>query len=105
MSMSKTKRRKLRQHQRSAAQPESNWSAWRETDPYPESKTFERSLSFNREAINEEAFGQLRRSADLTRRIQVLAEFLKGTLYDFVEKFIGNRGVMIGSTHFRSLFP
>ncbi len=38
-------------------------------------------------AISEESFGTLRRSADLTRKINDLATFLKRTLYDFVEKF------------------
>jgi glycosyltransferase involved in cell wall biosynthesis len=38
-------------------------------------------------AINEQAFGRLKRSADLTRKIYELAEFLKRTLYDFVEQF------------------
>lgn len=38
-------------------------------------------------AMTEQAFGTLRRSADLTRKINDLTEFLKRTLYDFVEKF------------------
>ncbi|MGH7199294.1 MAG: glycosyltransferase family 1 protein, partial [Planctomycetaceae bacterium] len=38
-------------------------------------------------SINEQVFGTLRRPADLTRKIQDLAEFLKRTLYDFVERF------------------
>ena len=37
--------------------------------------------------INERAFGQLTRSPELTRKIYELSEFLKGTLYDFVEQF------------------
>lgn len=37
--------------------------------------------------INELAFGRLTRSADLTRKINELAEFLKRTLYDFVEQY------------------
>ena len=38
-------------------------------------------------AINHEAFGRLRRSAELTRKIHNLADMLKRTLYDFVERF------------------
>lgn len=38
-------------------------------------------------AINEMAFGHLKRSPDLTRKINELADYLKRTLYDFVEKF------------------
>ena len=38
-------------------------------------------------AINEQVFGRLRRSSELTRKINELAEFLKRTIYDFVEKF------------------
>lgn len=37
--------------------------------------------------IDKEAFGRLRRSTDLTRKILELAEFLKRTIYDFVERF------------------
>lgn len=39
------------------------------------------------EEINRQAFGQLKRSADLTSKINDLATFLKRTLYDFVEEF------------------
>ena len=35
--------------------------------------------------INKQAFGMLTRSPDLTRKINDMAEFLKRTLYDFVE--------------------
>ncbi|OHB77829.1 MAG: glycosyl transferase family 1 [Planctomycetes bacterium RBG_16_64_10] len=38
-------------------------------------------------AIHEQVFGRLRRSAEVTRRIQNLADMLKRTLYDFVERF------------------
>ena len=38
-------------------------------------------------AINEQVFGRRTRSPDLTRKINELAEYLKRTLYDFVEKF------------------
>ncbi|MHB0957800.1 MAG: glycosyltransferase [Pirellulaceae bacterium] len=38
-------------------------------------------------AINQKAFGHLRRSAELTRKIHNLADVLKRTLYDFVERF------------------
>ena len=38
-------------------------------------------------AIQQQAFGQLRRSADLTRRIYNQADLLKRSLYDFVERF------------------
>lgn len=38
-------------------------------------------------AINEQVYGQLKRSPELTRKINDLAEFLKRTIYDFVEKF------------------
>jgi len=38
-------------------------------------------------AINEMAYGRLQRSADLTRKINELSDFLKRTIYDFVEKF------------------
>jgi len=38
-------------------------------------------------AINNESFGTLRRSRDLTNRINRLSELLKDTLYEFVEKF------------------
>ena len=37
--------------------------------------------------INEQAFGTRRRTAELTRRINAVADHLKGTLYDFVENF------------------
>ena len=37
--------------------------------------------------IDKASFGVLRRTADLTRKINDLAEFLKQTLYDFVERF------------------
>jgi len=37
--------------------------------------------------INERAFGVRTRSADMTRKIYEAAEHLKGTLYQFVEKF------------------
>ncbi|MFQ5732891.1 MAG: glycosyltransferase [Planctomycetaceae bacterium] len=37
--------------------------------------------------IDRQSFGTLQRPADLTSRINDLAEFLKRTLYDFVEKF------------------
>lgn len=36
--------------------------------------------------INELAFGNMRRTPDLTRKINNLADYLKGTLYEFVEK-------------------
>jgi len=39
------------------------------------------------EAMTAQAFGRLKRPADLTRKINELAEYLKRTLYDFVEKF------------------
>lgn len=38
-------------------------------------------------AIQQQAFGPLRRSADLTRRIYNQADLLKRSLYDFVERF------------------
>lgn len=38
-------------------------------------------------AINEEAFGTLRRSPQLTRRIYEMAEFLKQQLYEFVGEY------------------
>jgi glycosyltransferase involved in cell wall biosynthesis len=38
-------------------------------------------------AINEMAYGRLKRTADLTRKINELSDFLKRTIYDFVEKF------------------
>ncbi len=38
-------------------------------------------------AINEEVFGCRTRSPELTRRINQMAEFLKQTLYEFVQKF------------------
>lgn len=38
-------------------------------------------------AINKEAFGRLRRSPDLTRRINDMAALLKRSLYDFVEQY------------------
>jgi len=37
--------------------------------------------------INERAFGTHGRGPDLTRRIHGVADYLKGTLYDFVESF------------------
>jgi glycosyltransferase involved in cell wall biosynthesis len=37
--------------------------------------------------INEQAFGKLQRSPELTQKIYELAEHLKGTLYDFVAQF------------------
>mgnify|MGYP002623972548 CR=1 FL=1 len=37
--------------------------------------------------INSLAFGHLRRTPDLTRKIIGLADYLKGTIYDFVERF------------------
>ncbi len=37
--------------------------------------------------INEQVFGRLRRSADVTRRIYNQADMLKRTLYDFVQRF------------------
>lgn len=37
--------------------------------------------------INRKAFGTMQRSADTTRKINELAEFLKRRLYDFVEQF------------------
>jgi len=37
--------------------------------------------------INEQAFGTRRRSPALTRKIYEVADYLKGTLYDFVEAF------------------
>ncbi len=37
--------------------------------------------------INERAFGTQRRSAELTRRINAVADHLKGTLYDFVDSY------------------
>jgi mannosylglucosylglycerate synthase len=38
-------------------------------------------------AINQAVFGHLRRSAEVTRKIQNMADMLKRTLYDFVERF------------------
>ena len=38
-------------------------------------------------AINQAVFGHLRRSAELTRKIHNMADMLKRTLYDFVERF------------------
>ena len=38
-------------------------------------------------AINQAVFGHLRRSAELTRKICNMADLLKRTLYDFVERF------------------
>ncbi|MBT4866390.1 MAG: glycosyltransferase family 4 protein [Planctomycetaceae bacterium] len=38
-------------------------------------------------AIGKQAFGQLKRESDLTRKINELADFLKRTIYDFVERF------------------
>ena len=37
--------------------------------------------------INERAFGTRGRSPELTRRINAVADHLKGTLYDFIESF------------------
>ncbi|MFZ5830001.1 MAG: glycosyltransferase [Planctomycetota bacterium] len=37
--------------------------------------------------INEQAFGHLRRSTELTRKIQNFADLLKRSIYDFVERF------------------
>ena len=37
--------------------------------------------------IDKKSFGTLQRSADTTRKINDLAEFLKRTIYDFVERF------------------
>ncbi|MBN1910558.1 MAG: glycosyltransferase family 4 protein [Pirellulales bacterium] len=37
--------------------------------------------------INERAFGTRRRTPEMTRRIYGVADYLKGTLYDFVEAF------------------
>lgn len=37
--------------------------------------------------INEHAFGKLTRPPEITRKINEMAEYLKGTLYEFVEKF------------------
>lgn len=37
--------------------------------------------------INERAFGTRQRSPEMTRRVYDLADYLKGTLYEFVEKF------------------
>jgi len=37
--------------------------------------------------INERVFGTQKRSAEVTKRIQTVAEHLKATLYDFVDKF------------------
>jgi len=37
--------------------------------------------------INERAFGRRKRTAELTRKIYEVSEHLKGTLYDFVERF------------------
>ncbi len=38
-------------------------------------------------AINEQVFGRRRRPPEVTRKIYDMAEYLKGTLYEFVEKF------------------
>lgn len=38
-------------------------------------------------AINQQVFGRLKRDSDLTRKINELADFLKRTIYDFVEQF------------------
>ncbi len=37
--------------------------------------------------IDKQAFGRLKRSSQLTRRIYELAEYLKRTIYEFVERF------------------
>ena len=37
--------------------------------------------------INERAFGTRRRSPEMTRKVYGMADFLKGTLYDFVDAF------------------
>lgn len=37
--------------------------------------------------INEHAFGTRRRTPEMTRKVYQLADYLKGTLYDFVEGF------------------
>ena len=39
-------------------------------------------------AINEQVFGRLNRSSDVTRKINELAEYLKLSIYEFVEKFV-----------------
>ena len=38
-------------------------------------------------AIHQQAFGHLRRTADTTRKINEIADHLKQTLYEFIEKF------------------
>ena len=37
--------------------------------------------------INEQVFGKHARQPDVTQRIYALADYLKGTIYDFVRKF------------------
>jgi glycosyltransferase involved in cell wall biosynthesis len=37
--------------------------------------------------INERVFGRLQRGPDVTRKIYDLAEYLKGTLYEFIQQF------------------
>ena len=37
--------------------------------------------------INQQVFGNLTRTPDLTKRIYELADYLKGTLYEFVKQF------------------
>jgi glycosyltransferase involved in cell wall biosynthesis len=37
--------------------------------------------------INERVFGSRRRASDVTQRIYAIAEYLKGTLYEFVRRF------------------
>ena len=38
-------------------------------------------------AVNEQAFGRHSRTPELTRRILAMADYLKGTLYDFVDGY------------------
>jgi mannosylglucosylglycerate synthase len=38
-------------------------------------------------AINQQAFGRLKRPAEITRKINELADHLKQTIYDFIDKF------------------
>ena len=40
--------------------------------------------------INEHAFGTRRRTPEMTRKIYQIADYLKGTLYDFVDAFSGS---------------
>jgi len=37
--------------------------------------------------INEHAFGTRRRTPEMTRKVYQIADYLKGTLYDFVDAF------------------